>query len=175
MVQVTYTSENNRCCLIKGPVLSSYVFILLSLDLGLSCSMSMYLYTCLNICSWIKKKKYKGKDMAAPRYGGGKVYYTYMWDLARGRNIWESPESSWPWTMWGEEEGKGERGPSTAVRRPKVKKEQKRQQKDSENKWPKCLDYIGEESLRNGQLSSWAGKFRVKGRVCQTYPVTGRD
>jgi hypothetical protein len=36
--------------------------------------------------------------------------------------------------MWGEEEGKGERGPSTAARRPKVKKEQKRQQKDSENK-----------------------------------------
>ena len=41
--------------------------------------------------------------------------------------------------------------------------------------YSKCLLYIGKGSLGKGSLAPGAEKCRVWCRVCQSYPVTGRD
>ena len=65
------------------------------------------------------------------------------------------------------EMGRGrERGePSTAARRPKVQKRQ----------LTKMSAFCREEHLWDGQPSPWAGEFRVEGRICQLYLVTGKN
>ena len=68
----------------------------------------------------------------------------------------------------GEGEGKGDRGTAYSSQEAKGTKEG-----NNQKIW--IIHRRASKGGRVGQLRPWAGEFRVEGRVCQPYPVTGRD
>ena len=85
-----------------------------------------------------------------------KVYYRYKGNIARGRCIWESPDPG-PCGERGTERERGEL--SRAARRG-----------GNHNVWIVSEGTSGEQEQR-AQLLDW--RVQGRGRVCQTYPVTG--
>jgi hypothetical protein len=102
--------------------------------------------------------------MTAPRFGRGESLLQICGRAELEAGICGRAQSSHdpePCGGEGNREGRGE--PVAAPRRSKVKK----------GEVTKVYGLYREGPLGEEQPSNWAGEFRVKGGVCQPYPVTG--